>query len=179
MRSVSHALLHVGKSEKNAILWVSQILHVRVWKNMKSTSWPQYTESWIISIHPPHLSYQFQLYIHARMWCCTFAAGRGCWISSCWDIGWWVHTHSTHMDPHFCIFLHLHTLEVFSTIWTSSTLLRSQTPKYPADMSTISKHFIMHQHTSEYSMLFTHVTQNICRTFANIGTSIHLIHQHS
>ena len=87
---------------------------------------------------------------------------------------WWVCTHSTHMDSHFCIFLHLCTLEVFSTIQTSSTPLHSQTPKCPAHMSTISKCFIMcphitHQHISEYStIIHTCITccQNL-RTFAD------------
>ena len=36
MRSESHALLHVEKSEKNGVLRVLQILHVRVYKNMKN-----------------------------------------------------------------------------------------------------------------------------------------------
>ena len=36
MRSGSHALLHVEKSEKNGVLRVLQILHVRVYKNMKN-----------------------------------------------------------------------------------------------------------------------------------------------
>ena len=36
MRSGSHALLHVEKSEKNEVLRVLQILHVRVYKNMKN-----------------------------------------------------------------------------------------------------------------------------------------------
>ena len=36
MRSGSHALLHVEKSEKNGVLRVLQIHHVRVHKNMKS-----------------------------------------------------------------------------------------------------------------------------------------------
>jgi len=35
-RSGSHALLHAGKSEKNEVLTAPQILHVRVWKNMKN-----------------------------------------------------------------------------------------------------------------------------------------------
>ena len=36
MRSGSHALLHVEKSEKNGALRVLQILHVRVYKNMRN-----------------------------------------------------------------------------------------------------------------------------------------------
>ena len=36
MRSESHALLHVEKSEKNGVLRVLQILHVRVYKNVKN-----------------------------------------------------------------------------------------------------------------------------------------------
>ena len=36
MRSGSHALLHVEKSDKNGVLGVLQILHVRVYKNMKN-----------------------------------------------------------------------------------------------------------------------------------------------
>ena len=36
MRSGSHALLHVEKSEKNGVLRVLWILHVRVYKNMKN-----------------------------------------------------------------------------------------------------------------------------------------------
>ena len=134
-----------------------------------------------------------------------------------------------------CIFTYIYTYttsEVFSTIQTSSTPVCSQTPKYPACMSTISKHFITcpcitHQCTSEYLMpsamhyntlpkplhicrctsfnipnipgtlcciskhlpgqnhtytkypaLSIHAMQNICRTFPNIWTSIHLISQH-
>ena len=36
MRSGSHALLHVEKSEKNGVLRDLQILHVRVYRNMKN-----------------------------------------------------------------------------------------------------------------------------------------------
>ena len=36
MRSGSHALLHVEKSEKNDMLTAPQILHVVVWKNVKN-----------------------------------------------------------------------------------------------------------------------------------------------
>ena len=36
MRSGSHALLHVEKSEKIGVLRVLQILHVRFYKNMKN-----------------------------------------------------------------------------------------------------------------------------------------------
>ena len=36
MRSGSHALLHVEKSEKNGVLRVLQILHERIYKNMKN-----------------------------------------------------------------------------------------------------------------------------------------------
>ena len=36
MRSGSHALLHAQKSEKNGVLSVLQILHVRVYKNMNN-----------------------------------------------------------------------------------------------------------------------------------------------
>ena len=36
MRSGSHALLHVEKSENNGVLRVLQILHVMVYKNLKN-----------------------------------------------------------------------------------------------------------------------------------------------
>ena len=36
MKSTLYALLHVEKSEKNGVLRVLQILHVRVYKNMKN-----------------------------------------------------------------------------------------------------------------------------------------------
>ena len=36
MRSGCYSLLHVGKSEKNGVLRVLQILHVRVKTNMKN-----------------------------------------------------------------------------------------------------------------------------------------------
>ena len=94
--------------------------------------------------------------------------------SSWW---WWVCTCSTHVDPHFCIFLHLCTLEVFSTIQTSSTPLHSQTPKYATHMSTISEYLIAclhitHQHTSKYSTLSTHVLQYIAKAFAHLQMHI-------
>ena len=89
---------------------------------------------------------------------------------------WWVCTCSTHVDPHFCIFWHLCTLEVFSTIWISSTPLCSQAPKCPAHMSTISEHFITcpcitHQHIPKYSTSSTHVL-HVARTFAHLQTHI-------
>ena len=92
---------------------------------------------------------------------------------------WWVHTCSTHVDPQFQIFLCLCTLEVFSTIQTSSTPLHSQTLKCPAHMSTISKHSITcpcvtHQYISKYLTSSTHVLQHVVKTFAHLQTHITL-----
>ena len=77
---------------------------------------------------------------------------------------------------HFRIFWHLRISEIFSTIWIPSTPLHSQTTKYPAYMSTISKCFIMcpritHQHIFEYSTSSTHAL-HVARTFAPPQTHI-------